>query len=297
MPKLTLTNSKTSSKSDRVSSPAATTTSTATTTPTKTVIKQLPSKLAKKVKNQFHRLDNALHHVMHRKQHHGTYSVLSPSSPIFYPVGVVRAFIPPNQSVTGSSEHSRDIWDVKYDDVDDVHSLKPSTLANHSIDSSSATHINMSDEDHLPEEPQSNLHEQDPSVSDPIQSVFIEAETPDPFLIDDEGDSPSEDEKASSDAVSQQVVSPTQAVPLDVPSSPKVSAPQLQTPIPNLYKDIPPPPSESEEEYVPDLYVPALIVPTMFLPIPNVRRLFSSNLLTWWLSRNLMYNNNTRPIH
>jgi hypothetical protein len=296
MPKLTLTNSKTSSISD----PAATTTTTATTTPTKVAkVKQLPSKLAKKVKNQFHRLDNALHHVMHRKLHHSTYSVISPSSPIFYPIGVVRAFIPPDQSVTGSV-HSRDTWDVKYDDVkyDDVHSLQPSSLANHSIDldSPSATHIDMSDEHHLPEEPQSDLHEQEPSTS---PSVFIEAETPDPFLIDsdEEGDSPSEDEKPSSDAISQQVVSPTQAVPLDLPSSPKASIPQLQTPIPNLYKDTPPPPSESEEEYIPELYVPALIVPTMFLPIPNVRRLFSSNLLTWWLSRNLMYNNNTRPIH
>jgi len=185
---------------------------------------------------------------------------------------------------------SRDTWDAKQ------HSLEPfNSLSNHSIDLDS--HIDMSDEHHFPqaEEPQLNPHEQDPSASGP--TAFVEPETPDPFLIDDEEeDSLSEEEAAeetSSDANSQQVVLPTEAVPLDPPSSPEASIPR---PLPNLQKDVPPPPSESEEEYVPELYVSALIVPTMFLPIPNVRHSFSSNLLTWWLSRNSMYYNCTRPI-
>ena len=148
----------------------------------------------------------------------------------------------------------------------------------------------MSDDSHLPQE--------EPP------STFAEPETPDPFLIDDEdeGDSSHSEEEAteentSSDVISQQVASPTEAVPLDLPSPPEVSTPQPQPLIPNLQKDVPPPPSEhEEEEYVPELYVPALIVPTMFLPIPNVRRSFSSNLLTWWLSRNSKYYNCTRRI-
>jgi hypothetical protein len=258
-----------------LSSPATTST---TTTPNKTAIKQIPGKLAKKVKRQFRRLDGVLHHVIHPKQHRTpTFSITSPSSPIFYPVGVVRAFLPPDQSSLSGSADS----------------------LNHSIDlvaDSSTTFTDMSDEHHFPqEEPQLNPHEQSPSTTVISPSVFIERETPDPFLVDDEEeeDSLSEEEKTSSDANSQQAVLPTEAVPLDLPSSPEATPQAL---LPNLQKDVPPPPSESEEEYVPELYVPALIVPTMFLPIPNVRRSFSSNLLTWWLSRNSMYYNCNRPI-
>jgi len=223
--------------------------------------------------------------VIHPKHRTPIHSITSPSSPLFYPVGVVRAFLPPDQSSASGSVDSRDIWDVKNPEAD-VHSIN--SLANHSIDLSSSTHINMSDESHLPhEEPQ----------------LIPSALTPDPFLIDDEdeGDSLSEEEatqeNTSSDANSQQVASSTEAVPLELPSAPEVSTPQPQPLLPNLQKDVPPPPSEhEEEEYVPELYVPALIVPTMFLPIPNVRRSFSSNLLTWWLSRNSKYYNCTRRI-
>jgi hypothetical protein len=245
--------------------------------------------------------------VIHPKQHTTpTFSITSPSSPLFYPVGVVRAFIPPDQSSASGSVDSRDIWDVKNREEADLHSLN--SLANHSIDlvtdSSTSTHTDMSSEHHFPqEEPQLNTHEQDPSASVISPTAFTEAETLDPFLVDDEdeGDSHSEEEtveeNTSSDANSHQVVSPSEAVPLDLPSSPEVNTPRPQPLIPNLQKDVPPPPSEyEEEEYVPELYVPALIVPTMFLPIPNVRRSFSSNLLTWWLSRNSMYYNCTRPI-
>ena len=285
-------------KSTRESPSPATTTA---TTPNKSAIKQLPGKLAKKVKHQFRRLDGVLHHVIHPKQHRTpTFSITSPTSPLFYPVGVVRAFIPPDQSSASGSVDSRDIWDVKDRKEADLHSIN--SLANHSIDlvtNSSSTHIDMSDEHHFPhEEPQSNPHEQDLSAS--VISPTVKPETPDPFIVDDEdsGDSRSEEEtveeNTSSAANSQQVVSSTEAVPLDLPSSPEARPQAL---LPNLQKDVPPPPSEyEEEEYVPELYVPALIVPTMFLPIPNVRRPFSSNLLTWWLSRNLMYDNCNRPI-
>ena len=203
---------------------------------------------------------------------------------------------------------SRDIWDVKDPKEADLHSIN--SLANHSIDlatdssTSTTTHVDMSDEHHEPpqQEPQLNPHpyEQDLSASVIGPTTVIEPETPDPFLVDDEDEGDSEEaieENTSSDAISQQDVSPSETVPLELPSSPEASTPQPQAVLPNLEKDVPPPPSEyEEEEYVPELYVPALIVPTMFLPIPNVRRSFSSNLLTWWLSRNSMYYNCTRPI-
>jgi len=241
--------------------------------------------------------------VIHPHEHRvrtRTFSVTSPSSPIFYPVGVVRAFLPPDQSSATGSVHSRDTWDVKYAKEIDLHSIEPfNSPADHSIDlsTSSATYIDMADEHDLPQEAlQLNLNEQDPP------KVLVEVETPDPFLIDDDeedrglrSEEEADEKQASSDAVYQKAVSPTQTVPLDLPSSPQASISQPQ-PLPNMQKDTPPPPSESEEEYVPDVYVPALIVPTMFLPIPNVRRPFSSNLLTWWLARNLMYDTCTRPI-
>lgn len=292
-------------KSNREESSPATTT---TTTPNKSAaIKQLPGKFAKKVKHQFRRLDGVLHHVIHPKHRNPTFSITSPTSPIFYPVGVVRAFIPPDQSSASGSVDSRDIWDVKNPKEADLHSID--SLANHSIDlvtdSSTTTHTDMSNEHHFPqEEPQLTPHEQDPSASVITPTAFTPAETLDPFLVDDEDEEDSlsgeetVEENTSPVANSPQVVSPSEPVPLDLPSSPEVNTPRPQPLIPNLQKDVPPPPSEyeEEEEEVPELYVPALIVPTMFLPIPNVRRSFSSNLLIWWLSGNSMYHNCTRPI-
>lgn len=255
MPKLTLTNSKagTGSKSDGSGA--------TTTTPTgKSPIKQM---VVKKVKSVWH-------HVMHPHHRHRV-----PSSPIV----VVR---PDQSSVTGSV-HSRDTWDVKY--AKEISGIEPPV--NHSIDlsistadsSTTSTHIDIADENYLSqEEPQSILQQ---------PMVLPEVETPDPFLIDDDGEEEGVSLSEEEQATSQKAISPTQAVPLDLSSLPQPQA--VISPLLNLQKDTPLPPSESEEEYVPDIYVPALIVPTMFLPIPNVRRLFSSNLLTWWLARNSMY--------
>ncbi|KJA28064.1 hypothetical protein HYPSUDRAFT_62454 [Hypholoma sublateritium FD-334 SS-4] len=109
-------------------------------------------------------------------------------------------------------------------------------------------------------------------------TVYVEPEAPDPFLIDEEGDEDSEGEEPqdSSAAVSQYTVSPAHNVPLDLSHSPSPDRSSRQqppaSPRPNIYKDVPPPPSEESElddEEVPDLYVPSLVVPTMFLPIPN----------------------------
>ncbi|KAF9530442.1 hypothetical protein CPB83DRAFT_850931 [Crepidotus variabilis] len=107
-------------------------------------------------------------------------------------------------------------------------------------------------------------------------SVFVVDDTPDPFLIDKEGDAASEEEKETTP--SSTAASPAaHDVPLDVI--------EPQTPIPNLNKDVPPPPpvaavsttgqddeddeEEEDEQIIPELYVPSLILPTMFLPIPN----------------------------
>jgi len=149
----------------------------------------------------------------------------------------------------------------------------------------------MAEQHPLPEPP---VQEEESASSEPVftspPAVYVEPETPDPFLVDDESDEVSSNEEETAGSVSP--------APRDIPLSPTPSHPPM-SPLPNINKDVPPPPpsdSESEEEEIPDIYVPTLIAATMFLPIPNVRRPFSSNILTWWLQRNLMYTTCTRPI-
>lgn len=93
------------------------------------------------------------------------------------------------------------------------------------------------------------------SISNP-PDVYVEPETPDPFLID-------------SDASDEEIQSNTQELPVSTPT-------RLLT-VHN--KDVPPPPSESEEEDAPELYLPGLVLPTMFLPIPNASYFLSCLLL------------------
>lgn len=120
---------------------------------------------------------------------------------------------------------------------------------------------------------------------------------PDPFLVDDEGDALSSEEGSLSASASRQSALPTTAahdVSLSISPSPSplpadLSSKPLPTPMnPNVNKDVPPPPvsdDDEDEDEAPELYLPGLVIPTMFLPIPNVRRSFPSNHLTWWLSR------------
>lgn len=168
----------------------------------------------------------------------------------------------------------------------------------------------MDQEHHLPDPPMSmptDGEEEETLSSEPMftspPTVYVEPEAPDPFLIDEEGDEDSEGEEPqdSSAAVSQYTISPAHNVPLDLSHSPSPDPTSRQqppaSPRPNIYKDVPPPPSEESElddEEVPDLYVPSLVVPTMFLPIPNVRRLFSIHLLTRRLYLNSSYNTRNR---
>lgn len=84
----------------------------------------------------------------------------------------------------------------------------------------------------------------EPILSSPPE-VYIEPEVPDPFLID-------------SDASDEEAV---QEIPISTPTRTLLS--------PNVNKDVPPPPSESDEEDAPEIYLPLLVLPTNFLPIPN----------------------------
>lgn len=121
-------------------------------------------------------------------------------------------------------------------------------------------------------------------------TVYVEAEAPDPFLVDEEGDAQSEEDKAvdSSAAVSP----PASDVPLDPSPLPQQYEPQSPVILaPDINKDVPPTPrddqneEDEDEEDIPELYLPTLILPTMFLPIPNVRTTLPFYFLTWWLHR------------
>lgn len=82
----------------------------------------------------------------------------------------------------------------------------------------------------------------------PRLDVHVEPEVPDPFLID-------------SDGSDEEVEHPKQNI--------LVSTPTRLLNIQDLNKDVPPPPTDSEEEDAPEIYQPGLVLPTMFLPIPN----------------------------
>jgi hypothetical protein len=154
---------------------------------------------------------------------------------------------------------------------------------------------------------QAEASESQPTVSDEETLFFnppVQAEpyVPDPFFMDDVASSEEGDEDDQMPAVSQsQSTITTQDVSLTHPTSPLAEHATPHTvslPSPNVDKAIPPPPSSdtTDEDEAPDLYLSGLLMPTLFLPIPNVRRSFSSNYLTWWLSRSIMYHTCNRRI-
>jgi hypothetical protein len=129
-------------------------------------------------------------------------------------------------------------------------------------------------------------------------TVYVEPEVPDPFLIDEEGDETSDQEKQQEDDHEMETASIGSSIPLAAQEiallSPSETAaevvsvatsdppPPVISPL-NVDKDVPLPPVEdymTEEEEVPDLFLPGLINSTMFLPIPNVRPRFFSLILS-----------------
>lgn len=279
--------------------------------PKSSSVKKMPGKLTKGLKRQLWKLDEIFHHVTHTTHHH--------RAPSASPTTIVVPTVVPSSP----SSRSSNTWDTKYAREVDLQSIDRASLNSVALSIDPLPPLppstadfglstpTMSD-DHrqghpLPEPPvEETRNEEVPSNSESMftipPTVFVEPETPDPFLIDEEGDALSEDEDSSA-AVSQLTVSPAHDVPLDLPppSSPEpdnsIQRQALTSPLPNLNKDVPPPPSsESEQEEILDVYVPTLIMPTMFLPIPNVRLPLFTNTLTWWLCRNSMYNTCIRPI-
>ena len=128
----------------------------------------------------------------------------------------------------------------------------------------------------------------------PSDLIITEPEVPDPFLVDEEGDALSEEERNATNALEETVSesrTPAHEISL-LPQEASAAAAELSplSSSPAVNKDIPPlPTTESEKEEAPELFVPALIASSMFLPIPNVRRSFIYNHLTWYLSRSIMY--------
>ncbi|EKM76240.1 hypothetical protein AGABI1DRAFT_78999 [Agaricus bisporus var. burnettii JB137-S8] len=127
-------------------------------------------------------------------------------------------------------------------------------------------------------------------------TVYVEPEVPDPFLMDEEGDDMSDEEKREDDhgienaSISSSVLPASQEIALLSPSGTIAEmasvatsgAPLIISPL-NVDKDVPLPPVEDymTEEEVPDLFLPGLINSTMFLPIPNTDPL--TTLLTKYI--------------
>ncbi|PPQ91887.1 hypothetical protein CVT25_000762 [Psilocybe cyanescens] len=289
MPKFTLLKSKPKTGDESISSPPS--------SPTSTKLQKFPGKVVKKVKRQLWRIDEMLHHVTHTKHEpEGRHEVVqigrkrtTSSSTAPTPTKFIRAFLPSSPSSFRSSR----TWNSKYVREVDIDQLSCSSSEHLPAFTLHPTDLEPPmAEEHREQHPlsvpspQEHPDEEAPSNSEPMftspPTVYIEPETPDPFLIDEEGDALSGDDeealRGSSAAVSQATVSPAHNVPLDLPPSPSPEPDHAQrqrpptSPLPNINKDVPPPPSsdsEEEDEEVPDIYVPTLIVPTMFLPIPN----------------------------
>ena len=247
------------------------------------------------IKRQLRRLDSFLHHVTHTK-HDSTETSSSSSSD---PVGNIRrrTLSVPTLPVSIAFERARtrSTWNTaKYAKEAD----RASSASESSYPLSTSVEIGIQT-DIVEEAEETQMAHREETMEEqtsrsegglaPISStVYVEAEVPDPFLADEEGDA-QEDENGASSVT----VSPAN-IPLDLPSSPQ----QPLSAIPNLNKDVPPPPveeqngddddddeEEGQQEEVPEIYLPALTLPTMFLPIPNVRLSFSFYFLTWWLRR------------
>ena len=146
------------------------------------------------------------------------------------------------------------------------------------------------------EEARKEMEGEFPTDLIPSQEAITEPEVPDPFLIDEEGDALSEEERNALEenvsSESQELGTAAHEISLLPQEASATAAAELPpfSPLPAVNKDVPPLPStESEKEEAPEIFVPALIAPSMFLPIPNVRRSFIYNHLTWYLSRSIMY--------
>lgn len=250
----------------------------------KSKLKDMSSKAAKGVKRQLRRLDDFLHHVTHTKheptdddensdiRRRRTVSVPSPLIPSTVPsFRVIRShpswYLKPNESDTRPRVTSVEIGiQTEEEMIDQESSLKEEARAEEEKAISSPEH--------------GSVH----------TTIHVEADVPDPFLLDEEGDARSEQDKeygSSSDALSPTHISLEISSSLKQPDSPIETSPSL-----NVDKDVPPPPDseegedeEEDEEALPDLYLPSLILPAMFLPIPNVRTIFRFYSLTWWLRR------------
>ncbi|KAM6497132.1 hypothetical protein JOM56_007605 [Amanita muscaria] len=114
-----------------------------------------------------------------------------------------------------------------------------------------------------------------PSSLIPPQDVITEPEVPDPFLLDEEGDALSEEERqvattpTAVNSESQEHATPAHEISL-LPQDASETATSIAPTSPAVDKNVPPLPSEeSDKEDAPEISVPALIKPGMFLPIPN----------------------------
>jgi len=263
----------------------------------KTPIKQLPTKLGKNIKRQFRRISDHFHHHEHVTPTLASFPAITTTiiSPAFPPLKHSRSDFSSLSSSDRMSLHSSLDSHLSHKvpspavTPDDQLSTPPGT------DSHSSPSAAVTESTYLIANPPS-VQAQEPSTAPDIESTRpIDTDVPDPFLLDDQQSTSSGADSPLPPAPIEPSISPALEPTLSVPLSPSQS---VSLSSPNVNKDVPPPPTEtdSDESEAPDLYLSGLILPSMFLPIPNVRRFPSFNSLTWWLSRSLIYYNCIRQI-
>jgi hypothetical protein len=259
--------------------------------------------VAKSVKRGMWKLDEFYHHVTHTKHHHSTDEENTArrrtlSVPTRPRPASAQPTLPRHKSTWSASKHGKE----------DSSSSSSGSQTSLSILITPPPHqrtlsveIAVQTDDIIEED--MSIHRKDMSLPEPPAAkgepeqatmpmsphVYIDQPVPDPFLVDEEGDAMSEEEKDTSP--SSVGASPAHDVPLDLPEQSSIASP-----VPNINKEVPPPPvpvgdqddEDEDEDAAPDLYVPALILPTMFLPIPNVRKALPFYFLTWWLCRHVL---------
>jgi hypothetical protein len=165
--------------------------------------------------------------------------------------------------------------------------------ANSSHTPHSSTHSLSVEDNHAVVTSDSQSREEVPRSSSPLpENVKPGIPESGEFLLEDPEDPLSDDEDPQlpppSSGIQTLLTSESAAQAEEVPLTHPLASHPIPLPSPNVNKAIPPPPpSESDDEAL-EVFLPGLILPTMFLPIPNVRRSFSFQLI-WWLPRHLMY--------
>jgi len=248
-------------------------------------VKEFPGKVAKSVKRQFQRLDDMLHHVTHTKHRGGdkhddanvrrrTVSFPSPKSS---PIDGTTSFPSWGRSSGtwhGKSARSKEV-DLEQSSATSSHTAveyHPSPLSN--TEEAQSSGITDAVQEQSPQD-----HAGSGSIESPALATVVSDEQQDHTTAPIEtSPTPAMAETTPPPAV--EVTTEQQSLPTLSSVSPTSTDSELAEEDSDLAKEI------AQRPYV---HVSIPISRSIFLPTLNIRPSFSSNLLTWWISRHSVY--------